>query len=106
MLRSVVRIRDVAAAWSKASKTRVTVRCARRRLLAYDRKIGGGLLVQFMPRGAYFDDAEMLARYMPGIVHGDAEDPALALLRRIAETGERMDEKLDEVLVRVSVPAA
>lgn len=93
----VVPLRAVAERWSIAEGRTISQRCVKRRLLAMDRKVGGGLLVQFSHGGHYFADMAMMLRYLPGLARDDAEDPAVAALVAIAELREMVAEVLERV---------
>jgi hypothetical protein len=93
----VIPLRVVAQRWTATSKERVTLRCAKRRLLALNRRIGGGLLVQFAAGGHYFADMAMMLKYLPGLARDDAEDPAVAALVQLAEIREMVAEVLERV---------
>ena len=87
----VIPLRVVAHRW------KTTARCAKRRLVKLDRKIGGGLLVQFAPGGHYFADMAMMLKYLPGLARDDAEDPSVAALVQLAKIREMLAEVLERV---------
>jgi hypothetical protein len=87
----VIPLRVVAERWE------TTLRCCKRRLIKLDRKIGGGLLVQFAPGGHYFADMAMMLKYLPGLARDDAEDPSVAALVALADLREMVSEVLERV---------
>lgn len=89
--KAVVPMREVAVAMG------VTQRCAKRRLKKLDTKLGGGLLVQFAPGGHFFADLAGLKRHLPGVLIGDAEDPAVAAMRHILEVRDMAREILERL---------
>lgn len=91
-------LRDVAKGWQ------VTHRCAKRRLLRYHEQIirqtdgRHHLLRRSSDRSHIFVDMAVAKRFLPGLVSGDGEDPAVVAVKKLVE----LEEKVNEVLMRLS----